>query len=276
MFKDKKIGFIGAGNMATALIKGILSAKLFQSEEVFASDLDVEKLDTLKEDFGINTIFKNNANLVENVDIVVLSVKPQIMDKIVKEISHVLDENKLVISIAAGIPSEFIEKIADKKLRVIRSMPNTPALILEGATAISPGNHATENDIRLAYEIFAAVGVVAIVDETQMDAVTGLSGSGPAYIFMIIEALSDAGVKMGLSRKVAMKLAAQTVAGAAKLQIESQMHPGRLKDMVTSPGGTAIAGLHTLEQGGIRTTLMNAVESATMRAKELGNKNGKQ
>jgi len=154
-------------------------------------------------------------------------------------------------------------------------MPNTPALILEGATAISPGNHTTENDIRFANEIFSAVGVVAIVDETQMDAVTGLSGSGPAYIFMIIEALSDAGVKMGLSRKVAMKLAAQTVAGAAKLQIESQMHPGRLKDMVTSPGGTAIAGLHTLEQGGIRTTLMNAVESATMRAKELGNKNGK-
>ncbi len=275
MFKDKKIGFIGAGNMATALIKGILSAELFPSDSVYASDLDIEKLDTLKEDFGINTIFKNNAELVDKVDIVVLSVKPQILDKIVKEISHVLDESKFIISIAAGIPTELIERIADKKLRVIRSMPNTPALILEGATAVSPGNHATENDLRLAKEIFSAVGVVAIVDETQMDAVTGLSGSGPAYIFMIIEALSDAGVKMGLSRKVAMKLAAQTVAGAAKLQIDSQMHPGRLKDMVTSPGGTAIAGLHTLEQGGIRTTLMNAVESATMRAKELGNKNGK-
>ena len=275
MFKDKKIGFIGAGNMATALIKGILSAELFPSDSVYASDLDIEKLDTLKEDFDINTIFKNNAELVDKVDIVVLSVKPQILDKIVKEISHVLDENKFIISIAAGISTELIEKIADKKLRVIRSMPNTPALILEGATAVSPGNHATENDLRLAKEIFSAVGVVAIVDEMQMDAVTGLSGSGPAYIFMIIEALSDAGVKMGLSRKVAMKLAAQTVAGAAKLQIDSQMHPGRLKDMVTSPGGTAIAGLHTLEQGGIRTTLMNAVESATMRAKELGNKNGK-
>jgi pyrroline-5-carboxylate reductase len=275
MFKDKKIGFIGAGNMATALIKGILSAELFKSEDVFASDLDIEKLDTLKNDFGINTVFKNNAELVSNSDIIVLSVKPQIMDRIIKEISHVLNEDKLVISIAAGISSEFIEKLADKKLRIIRSMPNTPALILEGATAISPGNYATENDIRLANEIFSAVGVVAIVDEMQMDAVTGLSGSGPAYIFMVIEALSDAGVKMGLSRKVAMKLAAQTVAGAAKLQIESQMHPGRLKDMVTSPGGTAIAGLHTLEQGGIRTTLMNAVESATMRAKELGNKNGK-
>jgi len=151
-------------------------------------------------------------------------------------------------------------------------MPNTPCLVLAGATGIAPGEHATEDDIKIAQEIFSAVGIAVIVEEYQMDAVTGLSGSGPAYIFMIIEALSDAGVKVGLSRDVAMKLAAQTVMGSAKLQIETKMHPGTLKDMVTSPGGTAIAGIHTLEQGGLRTTLINAVETATKRSNELGKK----
>jgi pyrroline-5-carboxylate reductase len=272
MFKGKKIGFIGSGNMATALIKGIIKAELVPSDSIYASDLDLEKLDSLKKEFEINTIYKDNSKLVTDVDIVVLSIKPQIMGKILKEITPSLNNEKLVISVAAGISSEYIEQTTEKDLRIIRSMPNTPALVLNGATAISAGTHATEDDVRLAYEIFNAVGVVAIVDETQMDAVTGLSGSGPAYIFMIIEALSDAGVKMGLSRNVAMKLAAQTVMGAAKLQIDTDMHPGRLKDMVTSPGGTAIAGLHTLEQGGIRTTLINAVESATLRSQELGKK----
>jgi pyrroline-5-carboxylate reductase len=275
MFNGKKIGFIGAGNMATALIKGILKSELVSPDSIYASDLDLEKLDNMKNEYAINTVYKDNAKIVSDVDIVILSVKPQIMDRILKEITNSLTKDKLIISVAAGISSEFIEQITEKDLKIIRSMPNTPALVLKGATAISAGSHASEDDVRLAYEIFNAVGVVAIVDEMQMDAVTGLSGSGPAYIFMIIEALSDAGVKMGLSRQVAMKLAAQTVMGAAKLQIDTDMHPGRLKDMVTSPGGTAIAGLHTLEQGGIRTTLINAVESATLRSKELGAKNNK-
>lgn len=275
MFENKRIGFIGAGNMATALIKGILKANLFTSDFVSASDVDIEKLDSLKNEYGINIIFKDNEKLVAESDIVILAVKPQIFDKILKEISSKLDKSKLVISIAAGISTEYIENVVEKELKIIRAMPNTPALILEGATAIAPGSHADEDDVRIGYKIFDAVGKVVVVDESQMDAVTGLSGSGPAYIFMIIEALSDAGVKMGLSRSVAMKLAAQTVMGAAKLQIETDMHPGRLKDMVTSPGGTAIAGIHTLEQGGLRTTLINAVESATMRSIELGRKNGK-
>lgn len=275
MIENKRIGFIGAGNMATALIKGILKANLFKSDFVSASDVDIEKLDSLKNEYGINIIFKDNEKLVAESDIVILAVKPQIFDKILKEISSKLDKSKLVISIAAGISTEYIENVVEKELKIIRAMPNTPALILEGATAIAPGSHADEDDVRIGYKIFDAVGKVVVVDESQMDAVTGLSGSGPAYIFMIIEALSDAGVKMGLSRSVAMKLAAQTVMGAAKLQIETDMHPGRLKDMVTSPGGTAIAGIHTLEQGGLRTTLINAVESATMRSIELGRKNGK-
>ncbi|MGA1847112.1 pyrroline-5-carboxylate reductase [Deferribacter abyssi] len=275
MFSGKKIGFIGAGNMATALIKGILKSGLLPPDDIFTSDINIEKLEALKKEYGINIIYKDNVRLVSNVDIVVLAVKPQIIDRILKEIDHAIDESKLIISIAAGISTEYIERMIGKELRVIRSMPNTPALVLQGATAICSGVHAEEEDIKLAYEIFQAVGLVVIVDETQLDAVTGLSGSGPAYIFMIIEALSDAGVKMGLSRDVALKLSAQTVLGSAKLLLETDMHPGRLKDMVTSPGGTAIAGLHTLEQGGLRTTLINAVEAATNRSIELGRKNGK-
>jgi len=275
MFGSKKIGFIGSGNMASVLIKGILKAGLVEEKSVFASDIDPEKLDNLKSEYGINTVFKDNKKVVEDCDIIVLAVKPQIMSRILSEIDEVLDSDKLVISIAAGISTEYIDSLTGNDLKIIRAMPNTPALIMEGATAICPGDNVSEDDLKLAREIFSAVGVVAVVDETQMDAVTGLSGSGPAYIFMMIEALSDAGVKMGLSRKVSMKLAAQTVMGAAKLQIETGMHPGRLKDMVTSPGGTAIAGIHTLEQGALRTTLINAVENATLRSKELGKKNGR-
>ncbi|MCA1927191.1 MAG: pyrroline-5-carboxylate reductase [Calditerrivibrio sp.] len=272
MLKNKKIGFIGSGNMATALIKGILKSELVPAEEIYTSDVDMEKLENLSNEFGINIIFKNNKKLVDDTDVIILAVKPQIMGKVLKEISEKVTEDKLLISIAAGISSEFVANALGKKVRFIRTMPNTPALVLEGATGIAPGEDATDDDVKIAQEIFSAVGISVIVDEYQMDAVTGLSGSGPAYIFMIIEALSDAGVKVGLSRDIAMKLAAQTVMGAAKLQIETKMHPGTLKDMVTSPGGTAIAGIHTLEQGGLRTTLINAVETATKRSVELGNK----
>ncbi|MGC8768710.1 pyrroline-5-carboxylate reductase [Calditerrivibrio sp.] len=272
MLKNKKIGFIGSGNMATALIKGLLKSEKIPAESIYASDVDIEKLEQLSNEFGINIIFKDNKKLVDDVDVVVLSVKPQIMEKVLKDISERVNDNKLLISIAAGISSQFVEDTLGKKIRFIRTMPNTPALVLSGATGIAPGDNATEEDVKIAQEIFSAVGISVIVEEYQMDAVTGLSGSGPAYIFMIIEALSDAGVKVGLSRDISMKLAAQTVLGSAKLQIETGLHPGTLKDMVTSPGGTAIAGIHTLEQGGLRTTLINAVETATRRSIELGKK----
>jgi len=275
MLSNKKIGFLGSGNMASVLIKGILKADLVNDNNIYASDIDLEKLDSLKSEYGINTVFKDNNKIVNECDVVIFAVKPQIMEKVIKEINSSLTSEKLFISIAAGISTEYIDSFTDTSLKIIRAMPNTPALIMEGATAICPGANVSEDDLRIAKEIFSAVGVVAIVDESQMDAVTGLSGSGPAYVFMIIEALSDAGVKMGLSRNVSMKLAAQTVMGAAKLQIDTGMHPGRLKDMVTSPGGTAIAGIHTLEQGGLRTTLINAVENATLRSIQLGKKNGK-
>jgi pyrroline-5-carboxylate reductase len=192
------------------------------------------------------------------------------MNKLLAEIAPALDGKKLVISIAAGVPLAVVERRVGHGVRIIRTMPNTPALVGAGATAISAGEHATVEDMEQAKTLFDAVGKTVVVDETLLDAVTGLSGSGPAYVFLIIEALSDAGVKMGLDRRNAQDLAAQTVLGSAQLLLETGEHPGRLKDQVTSPGGTAIAGLHTLEAGGLRTTLMNAVEAATQRAHELG------
>jgi pyrroline-5-carboxylate reductase len=192
------------------------------------------------------------------------------MDKVLDGVASAIDPRKLVISIAAGVPIAAIERKLGAGARIVRAMPNTPALVGAGACALSPGEHATEEDLELASALFQAVGTATVVEENLLDAVTGLSGSGPAYVFLVIEALSDAGVKVGLPRYTALKLASQTVLGAAKLLIETGAHPGQLKDQVTSPGGTAIAGLHTLEAGGLRTTLINAVEAATRRAKELG------
>jgi len=182
----------------------------------------------------------------------------------------VIAAQHLVISVAAGVPIAAMERKLGAAARIVRSMPNTPALVGQGAAAIAAGTHATAADLETAKSIFDAVGTTCVVEEYLLDAVTGLSGSGPAYIFLIIEALSDAGVKVGLPRRTAQALAAQTVMGSARLLIETGIHPGQLKDQVTSPGGTAIAGLHTLEAGGLRTTLINAVEAATQRARELG------
>jgi pyrroline-5-carboxylate reductase len=181
-----------------------------------------------------------------------------------------VSRDKLIISVAAGVPIAAIERRLHPPMRIVRAMPNTPATVGAGATALSLGEHATEADLATATTIFDSVGTTVVLDESQMDAVTGLSGSGPAYLFLIIEALADAGVKVGLSRRASLQLAAQTVLGSAKLLIESGQHPGMLKDGVTSPGGTAIAGLHTLEAGGLRNVLMNAVEAATRRSRELG------
>ncbi|OGW19525.1 MAG: pyrroline-5-carboxylate reductase, partial [Nitrospinae bacterium RIFCSPLOWO2_12_FULL_47_7] len=213
----------------------------------------------------------DNREVAEKCDILILAVKPQAIKKVLRGIHDIVDEKKLVVSIAAGICLGVIESsLGNRKVPVVRTMPNTPALVQEGVTAISPGSHVSKADLLLAHRLFEAVGKTVDVDEIHLDAVTGLSGSGPAYIFMIIEALSDAGVKMGLPRNVANTLTVQTVLGSAKLARESGKHPGELKDMVTSPGGTTISGLHTLEAGGLRTTLMNAVEAATRRSVELG------
>ncbi len=265
----KTIGFLGTGNMAEALIKGLLAVGAVEPGQVHGSEPRRERCDEMAKRYGIH-VTTHNLDVVRHAEIVVLSVKPQILPAVLDEVAAHLKPQVLIISIAAGMPIAAIEARLPQGTRVVRTMPNTPALVGAGATAISGGAHAREDDLEVAKKIFEAVGKAVILDEEQLDAVTGLSGSGPAYVFLIIEALSDAGVKMGLSRYNALALAAQTVLGSAKLLLETNEHPGRLKDMVTSPGGTAIAGIATLEAGGLRTTLINAVEAATRRSRELG------
>ncbi len=265
---DKSIAFIGAGNMAEAMIRGLLRGGVFAPEQITASVPLEDRVNELREKYGILAT-TNNREAVR-AQIVVLSVKPQILSRVLDEIAEAINPDALVISIAAGVPVAAIQGRLPGGMRVVRAMPNTPALVDAAATAIAGGEHARDTDLADAKRIFDSVGITVILDESQLDAVTGLSGSGPAYVFLILEALSDAGVKVGLSRRTAQLLAAQTLFGSAKLLLETNEHPGRLKDMVTSPGGTAITGLHTLEAGGVRTTLMNAVEAATLRSRELG------
>jgi pyrroline-5-carboxylate reductase len=266
---EQKIAFLGAGNMAEALIKGLLRSGTARADAVLATGRRQERLEELRRAYGVRTTLDNLA-AVREADVVVLSVKPQILDKVLVQVAAEVDPHKLIISVAAGVPIAAMERRLGAGARIIRAMPNTPSLVGAGACALAPGEHASEEDLRVATRVFQAVGTTTVLDESLLDAVTGLSGSGPAYIFLIIEALSDAGVKVGLPRYTAQKLAAQTVLGSAQLLLETGVHPGQLKDQVTSPGGTAIAGLHTLEAGGLRTTLINAVEAATKRAKELG------
>ena len=263
-----EIGFIGAGNMAEAMIRGLLRGGVFAADQVIASGPRGERGRELSEKYGIRSTTSNREAAAARI--VVLSVKPQILGRVLDEVTSALDPDTLVISIAAGVPVAAIQARLAAGTRVVRAMPNTPALVDAAATAIAGGEHALESDLAEARRIFDAVGITVVVDESQLDAITGLSGSGPAYVFLILEALSDAGVKVGLSRRTAQLLAAQTLLGSAKLLIETNEHPGKLKDMVTSPGGTAITGLHTLESGGLRTTLINAVEAATRRSRELG------
>ncbi|MCX8118030.1 MAG: pyrroline-5-carboxylate reductase [Desulfobacterota bacterium] len=269
MLRNKQIGFVGAGNMGEALIHGLLHGHLCRPEQILCSDAKPERLKWIRERYAVKGT-SHNVEVVKHSDILILAVKPQIMKPVVEEVAKHLDLTKLIISIAAGVPLDAIESCARKELKLIRVMPNICVSVREGISAIAGGRHASKEDLMVAKTIFDSVGKSIFIEESLLDAVTGLSGSGPAYIFLIIDALADAGVKVGLSRNDALVLASQTVLGAAKMLIETGEHPGKLKDMVTSPGGTAIAGLHTLEQGGVRTTLINAVEVATQRARVLG------
>jgi pyrroline-5-carboxylate reductase len=269
MLKSKQVGILGTGNMGEALIHGLLYGHLCRPEQIFCSDVRAERLKAVREKYGVKST-SHNVEVVKQSDIVILAVKPQIMKHVVEEIAKYLDLSKLIISIAAGVPLDAIEACARKDLKLIRVMSNICVSVREGVSAIAGGKHALKDDLMMAKTIFDSVGKSLFIEEGLLDAVTGLSGSGPAYIFLIIDALADAGVKVGLSRDDALILAPQTVLGAAKMLIETGEHPGKLKDMVTSPGGTAIAGLHTLEEGGLRTTLINAVEIATQRSKALG------
>jgi len=271
--KGKTIGFLGAGNMAEALIKGLLKTGIISADSISASDVRLDRLEQLRSLYGVHTL-SDNAHLVKRVDVVILAVKPQIVAPVLREVASEVTPEKLVVSLAAGVSTATLRALLPKGVRLIRTMPNTPALVLEGATAIARSDGLKPGDAETAREIFEAVGKVAVLEEELLDAVTGLSGSGPAYVALVIEALADGGVKMGLDRATAMTLAAQTVLGSAKLLLETGAHPGQLKDMVTSPGGTAITGIAALEEGGVRRTLINAVERATLRSRELGRAGG--
>ena len=268
MLADKRTGFIGGGNMAEAIIKGLLAGGVPSSNIMVAEPVEARR-GLLSKTYGVSAGIENTS-VVKSCQVIIMAVKPQVCGEVLKGISGGDIKDKLFISIMAGVKTETVETYLGGNARVVRVMPNTPALVLAAASAISPGSLATANDLSLAQAVFDLLGTTCQVEEKLLDAVTGLSGSGPAYVFTFIEALSDAGVKNGLPRDVASSLAIQTVLGTARLLKETGEHPAALRDMVTSPGGTTIAGMYALEQGAFRATVMNAVDAATARAKELG------
>lgn len=270
MLTGRTIGFIGGGNMAEAVIRGLLAGGV-PADGLLAAEPMAERREFLRSTYGIDA-HAGNGEVAAKAEILIIAVKPQIFRGMAAELGKSVLEGKLIISIMAGIPTSAIEEACGASARVIRVMPNTPALVLAGASALCKGENATGDDLALAREIFDLVGTSCTVDEKLMDAVTGLSGSGPAYVFMFIEALSDAGVKNGLPRDVATQLAAQTVLGSAKLLMETGDHAAVLKEKVTSPGGTTIAGIAALERDSFRSAVMAAVDAATARSAELGKK----
>ncbi len=262
-------GFIGAGKMATALVRGMLRAGTTRPGLVVASDPLKSAREALAAETGVIAL-DANAEVARRSDVLVLAVKPQSMSGVLAELQPHTSDRHLVISIAAGITIPTLAAGLDPGCRLARVMPNTPALVGEGAAGYCLGPNVTESDEQTVLACVGSVGRAYRVSESLLDAVTGLSGSGPAFVYAIVEALSDGGVRVGLPRDVATALAAQTVLGAARMVLETGLHPGVLKDQVTSPGGTTIAGLHALERGGLRAALMDAVEAATRRSEELG------
>lgn len=261
-------GFIGAGKMATALIRGMVNAGLAEVGDIVASDPLPAARETLAAESGIDVVAEN-VSVVERSDVLVLAVKPQSMGHVLPQLVSAVTTRHLTISIAAGIPISALAEGLGVDRRLVRVMPNTPALLGAGASAYSLGPGVGADDEALVRAFLESVGRAVCVPEAMIDAVTGLSGSGPAFVYVIIEALSDGGVRMGLPRDTATMLAAQTVLGAARMVLETGLHPGMLKDQVTSPGGTTIAGLHALERRGVRGALIDAVEAATIRSAAL-------
>jgi pyrroline-5-carboxylate reductase len=269
MFTGKKITFLGAGNMAEALISGMIKGKLVAPGQICATDIDPKRLKYLELKYKVK-VDSDNQKAASMADIIVVAVKPQVLQDVLGGLKLPSKRNRLVISVVAGTTIDTLLGQLPKDTSVVRAMPNTPAMLSEGVTALASGPGVSSKEIEQTESIFLSVGKVVRVNESLMDTVTGLSGGGPAYVYMVIEALTDGGVKMGLPRPIAQLLSAQTVLGAAKVVLESGEHPGRLKDQVTSPGGTTIAGVHELEKGNLRAIFMNAVESATHRSQELG------
>lgn len=264
-----KIGFIGAGNMAEALIRGLIISRLYGKKDIRISDISKQRESFMTKNYGVSKC-NNNCELAQQSEIIILCIKPNTVGTVVKEISPVLSAKNIIISIAAGITSSSIKKSLKKNFKVVRVMPNTPALVLEGASAIYFPNNMSRSDKKKVTKIFDAIGKAYEVDkESLMDGITALSGSGPAFVSLFIEAMADAGVRSGLTRHLALSLASQTVLGTAKMIIEENIHPAVLKDMVSSPAGTTIEGLNQLELNGFRGTVISAVEAAAERSREL-------
>ena len=263
----ESLSFLGAGAMGEALMRGLLEAQTLSSKQISAFDPATERLRELATRLQIRAL--DEAREVGQAQAILLAIKPQVLASALEPLRD-LGEGHTVISIAAGVTTSAIEACFSNEVPVVRVMPNTPALVNRAASAIAPGRFARGEHLDIARTIFGAVGLAVDASEKDLDAVTGLSGSGPAYVFAFIEALADGGVRAGLSRDVALKLAAQTVMGSAQMVSETGKHPGELKDMVASPGGTTIAGLHALEQNAFRGTVMDAVVAAAQRSRELG------
>jgi len=264
-----RVGFFGAGRMATALAKGLVTARFTTADSLVASDPLAAVRASFAKESGARTV-TSNVEVVRASDVLVIAVKPQHVTEVLTEIRDDFNPRHLLISIAAGVPLKALSVVLGPATRLARVMPNTPCLVGAGASAYALGQGATPGDAELVGKLLSTVGFAVEVPEGLMDAVTGLSGSGPAYIYQVIEALSDGGVLMGLPRDVATRLASQTVLGAAEMVLQTGQSPSVLKDAVASPGGTTIAGLHALESGGLRAALMNAVRAATLRSRELG------
>jgi pyrroline-5-carboxylate reductase len=270
MLSGKIIGILGSGNMGEVLIRGLIQSGKVKKTDIIASDANQDRLKYIAEAYGVRTS-SANVEVVEKASIIIIAVKPQNIDELLEELSQSSHEGHLFISIAAGITTEKLAGKMHHKSGIIRVMPNAPASVLAGIAAIYPGRNISPADLQRAVSIFECVGRTVIIrNEALMDVVTGLSGSGPAFVFLVIESLSDAGVQLGISRKESSLLAAQTVFGAAKMLLETGRHPSELKDIVATPGGTTFAGLKMLEKGNFRSTIMDAVEAATARSRELG------
>jgi len=270
MLSGKVVGMIGAGNMGEVLIRGLIQSGKVKKSDIIASDISQDRLDHMSRTYGIR-VTTSNVEVVEKASIVMIAVKPQNIDDLLDELANSSHEGHLFISIAAGITTEKLAAKMHHKSGIIRVMPNAPASVLAGIAAVCPGRNVSASDLQRAVSIFECVGrAVVIKNEALREVDTGLSGSGPAFVFLMNESLSDAGVQLGISRKESSLLAAQTVFGAAKMLLETGKHPSELKDIVATPGGTTFAGLKSLEKGNFRSTIMDAVEAATIRSRELG------
>ncbi|MBX9689918.1 MAG: pyrroline-5-carboxylate reductase [Candidatus Obscuribacterales bacterium] len=270
MLTGKKLAVVGVGKLGEALISGLLKKGELKIGDITGSVGHESSIARVKERLGIESSL-DNRQVVKGKDIVLLAVKPQNMDLVVRELNDVLTEDQLLVSVAASVTTAFVQERLDKPIAVVRAMPNTPSLMNAGMTGLCSGAHAGEKDKKMAEEIFKCVGRTVFVDESLMDGVTALSASGPAYLYVIIESLAEAGVKLGIPRDVSTLLAAQTMYGAASMVLESKAHPALLKDSVTTPAGCTIDGLMELEEGKLRVTLIKAVVKAAERARELVN-----